>query len=46
MKNALVEVVKNIKNAVERTFNMLNYAEHKIKMDKIVESLNEIKVSL
>ena len=46
MKNALVEVEKNTKNAVGRKFNMLNYAEHRIKMDKIVESLKEIKVSL
>lgn len=46
MTNALVEVVKSIKNAAERISNMLNYAEHKIKMDKITESLQEIKVSL
>ncbi len=46
MTNALVEAEKNTKNAVERIFSMLNYAEHRIKMDKISESLKEIKVSL
>ena len=46
MTNALAEAGKNTKNAVERISKMLNYAEHRIKMDKIVESLKEIKVSL